>query len=118
MVRAGWDVLPALQRLTALDARYCGLADLRSVPSELAALTQLVTLDLGNNPVAEGWQHLAGCAALATLKMSNCGVIPRLPREWSRLAALRRLELRGTTVLEGTEGLRALCPQLADVVEG
>lgn len=118
LIRAGWDVLPALQRLTALDIRYCGLADLGSVPPELSALSALAVLDIGNNPVEEGWQHLAGCSALTALRMNSCGELPRLPREWSRLVVLRRLELRYTMVMGGgTEALRRLCPQLEDVVE-
>ena len=116
MIRGGWGVLPALQRLTSLDLRYCGLADLRTVPSELASLTNLEALDLSSNRVAEGWHHLAACTRLTRLRLNNCGPLARLPPEWSRLGALRRLELRGTAVEQGTDSLQKACPLLTEVI--
>ena len=76
----------------------------------LSTLTTLTKLNLEDNNVTAGWQHLLPLAgSLASLNLSICEM-ERVPRQLSMLTGLTRLELEHSEEfpLEGIQVLRGL----------
>ena len=67
------------------------------MPGELSHLTALASLDLGNNPIVGGWQHLLPLQKVKALSL-RLNDLEAVPAELSALAALTSLRFEGNDV--------------------
>jgi len=94
----------ALAQLEQLDLAHNGL---RGLPAELAALTGLTSLDLGDNAIGdEGARALAALTGLTSLNLAYNRIGDEGARALAALTGLTSLHLAGNAI--GAAGARAL----------
>jgi internalin A len=97
-------LLDAMTQLEGLDSAY---NDLNCLPTSIAKLVALTSLDLSGNRIgAEGAQALKGLAALTSLDLSGNRIGDEGAQALKGLAALTSLDLSGNHI--GDEGAQAL----------
>jgi leucine-rich repeat protein SHOC2 len=88
------DSFPELDRL-AKPLRKIGLAHNRitTIPATLEGGLALIALDLSQNPLTNGWEHLGQLPSLEVLKLVGIG-LTRIPPGWKQLSRLKQVSLQ------------------------
>ncbi len=93
-----------------LDLRQWSLSG--DVPPQLGELTALEVLDLGNNDITGGLEHLAGLTNLHTLRLSDNDLQGEWPAALSSLTGLRSLTICNNKGFTGGKAFRGVITHL------